>query len=87
MQTQLVTRPARTGVVIPFPRPAHAESLIKHTATLFWVDREGRGQRTRYAAWTAVEATRQAWVRARSMMLSGDARAFRIAHHQQAYDQ
>lgn len=73
------------GQVLAFRRPVHAESLIKHTATLSWVDRDGAFQRARFAAWTAAEATRQAWTRARSMRLSGDARAFRIDHHQQSY--
>lgn len=87
MQTQSAIRPAMTGVVIPFPRPAHAESLIKHTATLSWVDQNRQAQRARFAAWTAAEATRQAWRRARSMRLSGEALAFRIDHHQQAFVQ
>ena len=85
MQTQSAIRPVMTGVVIPFPRPAHAESLIKHTATLLWLDRRGETHKSRFAAWTAAEATRQAWRRARSMRLAGEATAYRIQHSEQAY--
>ncbi|MGH6977806.1 MAG: hypothetical protein ACRED4_00700, partial [Brevundimonas sp.] len=60
---------------------------IKHTATLSWVDSAGQFQCSRFAAWTAAEATRQAWRRARSMRLSGEALTFKINHRQQAYVQ
>jgi len=59
----------------------HAQ-LIKHTATLFWLDKDGHQQKERHAAWSPSQATAMAWRRARSMRLSGDALAFRIAHHQ-----
>lgn len=60
-----------------------AQSLIKHTARLRWVDRAGHGHSERHAAWTARQATAMAWRRARSMMLTGEARAYRIEHHEQ----
>jgi len=60
-----------------------AESLVKHTACLRWVDRDGRGHAERHAAWTPRRATSMAYARARSMKLSGEARAFRIEHHEQ----
>ncbi|WP_309091702.1 hypothetical protein [Phenylobacterium sp.] len=60
----------------------HAQELIKHTARLRWVDREGREHAERHVGWTAQEATRLAWRRARSMRLSGEAAAFRIEHHE-----
>lgn len=72
------------GSVLPFRRPAHAQSLIKHTATLSWLDRAGEQRRERHAAWTSVEATKMAWRRARSMRLSGEALTFRIDHRSQA---
>ncbi len=80
MQTQ-----ATTGVVIPFRRPAHAQGLVKHTARLSWLDREGRQHVERFAAWTLSEATRQGWVRARSLRLSGEASTYRIQHTEQVY--
>lgn len=60
-------------------------TLVKHTATLHWIDRSGQQQKERHAAWTASQATAMAYKRARSMRLSGDAIAFRIAHRQQVY--
>jgi hypothetical protein len=62
-----------------------AETLIKHTAKLRWVDAGGRGHAERHAAWTARIATTSAYRRARSMMLTGEARAFRIEHHEQVF--
>lgn len=59
-----------------------AQELIKHTARLRWVDRAGREHAERHSGWTAQEATRLAWRRARSMRLSGEAAAFRIEHHE-----
>ncbi len=73
------------GQVIPFRRPAHAESLIKHTARLSWLDRRGQEHVERFAAWSAVEATRSAWRRAQSLRLSGEATTFRTQHFEQAY--
>lgn len=71
------------GSVLQFRRPAYAQALIKHTATLSWLDRQGEQRRERHAAWTSVEATKMAWRRARSMRLSGEALAFRIEHRSQ----
>lgn len=75
---------AATAEIIPFPRPAHAEGLIKYTARLAWLDREGGQHVERFAAWTAREATRSAWRRARSLRLSGEATTFRTQHFEQA---
>lgn len=63
-----------------------AETLVKHTAHLRWVDPDGHEQGERHAAWTAKLATTKAYRRARSMMLSGQAAAYRIEHHEKAYD-
>ena len=71
------------GSVIPFRRPAHAQSLIKHTATLSWLDSQGEQHRERHAAWTSAEAAQMAWKRARSMRLCGEALTFRIDHRSQ----
>ncbi|MBB4797973.1 hypothetical protein HNP32_001697 [Brevundimonas bullata] len=71
------------GSVVPFRRPAHAQSLIKHTATLSWLDRQGEQRRERHAAWTSVEAAQMAWKRARSLRLCGEALTFRIDHRSQ----
>jgi hypothetical protein len=71
------------GSVVPFRQPLHAQSLVKHTATLNWLDRHGEAHRERHAAWTAAEATRMAWKRIRSMRLSGEALTFRIDHRSQ----
>lgn len=76
---------AATAEIIPFPRPAHAESLIKYTARLAWLDREGGQHVERFAAWTAREASRSAWRRAKSLRLSGEATTFRTQHFQQGY--
>ncbi|PZT99870.1 MAG: hypothetical protein DI624_04140 [Brevundimonas sp.] len=73
------------GAVVAFRRPAHAESLIKYTARLDWLDRHGEQHVERFAAWTAREATRAAWRRARSLRLSGEATTFRTQHFEQAY--
>lgn len=75
------------GAVVQFRRPGHAEALVKFTATLSWLDQQAHQHRERFAAWTAREATRQAWVRASSLRLSGEASAFRIDHHEQANSQ
>ena len=66
---------AATAEIIPFPRPAHAESLIKYTARLAWLDRQGEQHVERFAAWK----------RARSLLLSGEALTFRTQHTEQAY--
>lgn len=71
------------GAVIPFRRPPHAQSLIKHTATLSWLDRQGEQRRERHAAWTSAQAVQMAWRRARSMRLCGEALTFRIDHRSQ----
>lgn len=76
---------AASAEIIPFRRPAHAESLIKYIAALSWLDREGRQHVERHATWTAERATSMAWRRARSMRLSGEALTFRIQHSQRAY--
>lgn len=60
-----------------------AETLIKHTARLRWVDADGRGHSERHAAWSAQVATTKAYRRAKSMMLTGQAAAFRIEHREQ----
>lgn len=73
------------GTIIAFQRPAQAESLIKYTARLAWLDRQGEQHVERFAAWTAREATRAAWKRARSLRLSGEALTFRTQHTEQAY--
>ncbi|KQW79750.1 hypothetical protein [Brevundimonas sp. Root1279] len=57
-----------------------AQGLIKHTARLRWVDAAGNEQSERHAAWSARRATEMAWGRAKSMKLSGEAKAFRIDH-------
>lgn len=59
------------------------QSLVKHTATLSWLDRDGEAHRERHAAWTPAEATRLAWKRAKSMRQSGEALTFRIDHRAQ----
>jgi hypothetical protein len=59
-----------------------AQELVKHTARLRWVDRDGREHAERHAAWDARTATTHAYRRARSMMTTGEARAFRIEHHE-----
>lgn len=73
------------GQVLAFRRPAHADSLIKYTARLSWLDQRGRQHVERFAAWTSAEATRSAWRRARSLRLSGEATTFRTQHTEQAY--
>jgi hypothetical protein len=60
-----------------------AQSLVKHTAKLRWVDAGGWERAERHAAWTAQRATSMAYRRARSLMLSGEAKAYRIEHHEQ----
>jgi len=64
-----------------------AQSLVKHTARLRWIDRAGEYRDERHAAWTARQATTDAYRRARSMITSGEARAFRIEHVEQVYAQ
>jgi hypothetical protein len=59
-----------------------AQGLVKHTARLRWTDRDGHLQSERHAAWDACEATTKAYRRARSMMLAGEARSYRIDHHE-----
>lgn len=71
------------GSVVPFCRPAHAQELIKHTATLNWLDQDGIAHRERHAAWTAREAACMAWNRAKSMRMAGEALTFRIDHRSQ----
>lgn len=60
-----------------------AQSLIKHTAKLRYIDAEGEERAERHAAWTAQRATTMAYRRARSLIMSGGARAYRIEHHEQ----
>lgn len=75
---------AATAETIPFRRPAHAESLIKYTARLAWLDRQREQHVEHFAAWTAYAATCAAWRRARSLRLSGEALTFRTQHFEQA---
>lgn len=63
-----------------------AETLVKHTARLRWVDADGHGHDERHAAWSARRATTMAWKRARSMMLTGQAKAYRIEHTERVFD-
>jgi hypothetical protein len=63
-----------------------AQGLVKHTARLRWTDRDGQVQSERHAAWDAREATTKAYRRARSMMLAGDARSYRIDHHERVVE-
>ncbi|ASE38445.1 hypothetical protein [Brevundimonas vesicularis] len=74
---------AATAEIIPFRRPAHAESLIKYTARLAWLDRQGEQHVEQFAAWTERAATCAAWKRARSLRLSGEALTFRTQHTEQ----
>lgn len=62
-----------------------AQSLIKHTAKLRYVDHAGQEHVEHHAAWTACRATEMAWKRARSVMLSGEATAFRIEHSERVF--
>lgn len=64
-----------------------AQSLVKHIAHLQWVDADGRGHGERHAAWSARQATTMAYRRARSMMTSGQAQAYRIEHHERVMAQ
>tara|TARA_R110002051_G_scaffold316556_2_gene396323 strand:- start:2935 stop:3138 length:204 start_codon:yes stop_codon:yes gene_type:complete len=57
-----------------------AETLIRHTAVLKYIDKAGRPQSTPYTAWSAKRATTMAWTRAKSLRRSGEALAFRILH-------
>lgn len=57
-----------------------AQSLVKHTAQLRWRDPAGEEQSERHVAWDAQQATSKAWMRARSMILAGQARSYRIEH-------
>ena len=59
-----------------------AQSLVKHIARLRWRDAEGQERDERHAAWTAREATSMAYRRARSMIMAGQARSYRIEHTQ-----
>lgn len=63
-----------------------AETLVKHTANLRWRDTDGQEQSERHAAWNARQATTDAYRRARSMILAGQARSYRIEHHEQPFD-
>lgn len=64
-----------------------AQSLIKHTAKLRYLDGAGQEHVEHHAAWTACHAATMAWKRARSVMLSGEAVAFRIEHSERVFDQ
>lgn len=64
-----------------------AQSLIKHTAKLRYVDGAGQEHVEHHSAWTACQAATMAWKRARSVMLSGEAAAFRIEHSQRVVAQ
>lgn len=59
-----------------------AQSLIKHVARLRWRDSSGEEHSTRYAAWSARQATTDAYRRARSMITAGQAQSYRIEHTQ-----
>lgn len=56
--------------------------LVKHTATLFWLDQKGDQHKERHVGWNARRATTDAYKRAKSMMLHGEAKCFRITHHE-----
>lgn len=61
-----------------------AQGLIKHTARLHYIGANGEPQSERHAAWSAQLATTMAYRRAKSMIQAGQAKAYRITHHQQA---
>jgi hypothetical protein len=63
-----------------------AETLVKHTAHLRWRDQHGEEHSERHAAWTARQATTDAYRRARSMIRAGQARCYRIEHHERPFD-
>ena len=60
-----------------------AQSLVKHTAKLRWRDPSGEEHCERHAAWSARQATTDAYRRAKSMITAGQARSYRIEHHEQ----
>lgn len=59
-----------------------AQSLIKHTATVEYVDRDGYLQKSRFAAWSARQATTSAFNFVKHSKAKGDLVAFNIRHHQ-----
>ncbi|RZI99836.1 MAG: hypothetical protein EON90_09950 [Brevundimonas sp.] len=59
-----------------------AQSLVKHIAKLRWRDPDGHEHSERHTAWDAQGATSMAWKRAKSMILAGQARSYRIEHTQ-----
>lgn len=59
-----------------------AQGLVKHIAKLRWRDADGEEHSERHAAWTARKATEHAYNRAKSMILAGQARSYRIEHTQ-----
>lgn len=59
-----------------------AQSLTKHIAKLRWRDPEGEEHSERHVAWDAQGATSKAWMRAKSMILAGQAHSYRIEHSQ-----
>lgn len=59
-----------------------AQSLVKHIARLRWRDADGEEHSERHVAWTARQATTHAYGRARSMIMAGQARSYRIEHSQ-----
>jgi hypothetical protein len=63
-----------------------AQSLVKYTANLRWRDQNGEEHSERHAAWDARQATTDAYRRARSMIRAGQARCYRIEHHEKPYD-
>lgn len=59
-----------------------AQGLVKHIARLRWRDSEGEEHSERHVAWTARQATTHAYKRAKSMVMAGEARSYRIEHTQ-----
>ena len=60
-----------------------AQGLVKYTATLLWFGRDGEYHEERHAAWTPRRAVEMAWKRTRSMMSTGEARAFTTRHSEE----
>lgn len=55
-------------------------SHTKYVATLFWLGKDGKTTRERFAAWEHAMATRSAWIRASRLRRSGQASTYRIEH-------
>lgn len=58
----------------------YAQGLIRTTAILRWGDKNLQGHEETHCAWSAGQAIRMAWKRAKSLMLSGEAVCFDIRH-------